>query len=412
MKICLINNLYKPYIRGGAERIVELIAGGLQKAGHEVFIITTRPTLFRRGLASTRRAESREELKIYYLNALYYDLNRIPKILRLFWHLLDMFDLGCYWKVKSILKKERPDVVMTHNLKGIGYLIPKAIKSLSIRHIHTLHDIQLLHPSGLMIYGKESVVNSSVARLYAGICRWLFRSPDIVISPSNWLMKLHIDGGFFSKSRCAVVPNPVPTPGSPLPAPPLIFTPSNDSGRGGSPSEARAGGVFRFLYVGQIEEHKGILFLISTFNEFCKKQISGVRLIVVGDGSKESEAKKLAQGNSGIEIISYAREVEKSLMQSTSCLIVPSLCYENSPVVIYKAMACGLPVVASQIGGIPELINGAGITFTPNNKKDLISKMKWALDNKEKLEKISRQGKKMAGQWNINSYIQRLIKIL
>ena len=147
MKICLINNLYKPYNRGGAERIVELIAAGLQGARHEVFLITTKP------IGRKQKAESRKQ-KVYYINALYYNLNKLPKILRLFWHLCDMFDIGSYFKVKAILKKEKPDVVMTHNLKGVGYLIPSVIKNLGIKHIHTLHDIQLLHPSGLMMHGK------------------------------------------------------------------------------------------------------------------------------------------------------------------------------------------------------------------------------------------------------------------
>ena len=43
MKICLINNLYKPFNRGGAEKVAETIVDGLIKAGHEVFIISTKP---------------------------------------------------------------------------------------------------------------------------------------------------------------------------------------------------------------------------------------------------------------------------------------------------------------------------------------------------------------------------------
>ena len=87
-----------------------------------------------------------------------------------------MFDVGSYFKVKSILKKEKPDVVMTHNLKGVGYLIPKVIKGMGLKYVHTLHDIQLIHPSGLMIHGREQQINSIFAKLYVSVCRWLFGS--------------------------------------------------------------------------------------------------------------------------------------------------------------------------------------------------------------------------------------------
>ena len=152
MKICLINNLYKPYIRGGAETVVELIKDGLEKDRHEVVVITTKPIF-------GDHAEATRELGVYYIGGVYFNLNKIPKVLRLIWHLIDMFDIGGYLRVKKILKKENPNVVMTHNLKGISYLIPRAVIGLNMKHIHTLHDIQLLHPSGLMFYGKEKIIN-------------------------------------------------------------------------------------------------------------------------------------------------------------------------------------------------------------------------------------------------------------
>ena len=241
MKICLINNLYKPYNRGGAEQITELQADGLIKAGHEIFIITTKPLFTNYKLQITN-------YKLHYIPALYYNLNKIPKILRLFWHIIDIFDIGSYLKIKSILKKEKPDVVITHNLKGISYLIPRVIKSLKIKHIHVLHDLQLIHPSGLMIYGKEKKCKNVLAKAYANVCAYLFNSPDIIISPSKWLLKLHQGKKFFKRSERIVLLNPIP------PLSPLLTR------------KEKKNNIFRFLYAGQIEKHKGILFLIRVLN--------------------------------------------------------------------------------------------------------------------------------------------------
>ncbi len=404
MKICLINNLYKPYSRGGAEQIVELIVGGLEKQGHEVFVITTKPVGRRRTALRLRSGRAGKQ-KVYYINAIYYNLGLLPKFLRLFWHLADMFDVGSYFKVKSILKHEKPDVVMIHNLKGIGFLIPRIIKSFAIKHIHTLHDIQLLHPSGLMIFGKEKKADSFLAKIYQSICRWLFTYPNIVISPSNWLMQMHTLRGFFPNARKEILPNPA------------IFnsTSFNSTSITSKGEKVRKKGIFLFLYVGQIEEHKGILFLIKVFDELCDEVSKGaIQLIIIGNGTSMKRAKKLAAGNNNIKLLGRLTNSKvKDYMQNASCLVVPSLCYENSPTVIYEALSMGLPVIASHLGGIVELIHqGGGILFKPNNEGDLMYQMKWAIDHSEELQEIARKGETLTKELNLNNYIDKLLKLV
>jgi len=392
MKICLINNLYKPYNRGGAEQIAELQAEGLAQAGHEVFIISTKP------LFANRKSQIANR-KSYYLPGLYYNLNKIPKILRLLWHLVDMFDIGNYLKTKSILKKEKPDIVITHNLKGLSYLIPGAIKCLKLKHIHVLHDIQLLHPSGLMLCGKEKRLDGFLAKIYISLCRYLFGSPTIIISPSKWLMKLHEEKNFFSQSRKIILPNPAPHP---------FDSPLLDK------KEVR-GEIFRFLYVGQIEKHKGILFLIKSFSILCQNfGRCGFELVIAGKGSKLKKVEQLAKPNKYIKFLGWKQKEETGeLMKSADCLIVPSLCYENSPTVIYEAAATGLPVMAARLGGTPELIHGlGGILFKAGNEGDLMHQMKWAMEHPEFLRKIGEKSRREIKRFSLKFYIKKLISIL
>ena len=180
MKICLINNLYKPFNRGGAEKIVETIANGLIKAGHNVFIITTKPSGGKTRIINFK-------FQIYYLNSLYFNLNRLPKFLRFFWQIWNLFNFVNYFKIKKILNKEKCQAVITNNLMGLGFLTPLAIRRLKIKQIHIVHDIQLIHPSGLLCFGQENIINGQWSRNYAGLTSKLFASPRAVIFPSRWL---------------------------------------------------------------------------------------------------------------------------------------------------------------------------------------------------------------------------------
>jgi len=399
MKICLINNLYKPYARGGAETVVELTANGLKNKSCDVFIITVgrrRKTKRARAewtpKARPSRADARQE--IYYIDGIYYDLNKVPKFLRLFWHIWDMFDVGSYFFVRRVLKKEKPDIVMTHNLKGVGYLVPAAIRGLKIKHIHALHDIQLLHPSGLMFYGKEKIIDGTFAKVYRFMCRRLFGSPDAVISPSEWLLSEHIKRGFFQNSKKAVLPNPMKEGRRPT-----------NSGRRGS---------FKFLYVGQIEEHKGVLFLINAFRrfEFGKNFPKGgakPELLIVGDGSKSKQAEELAAGDENIKLLGRMKNGEvMELMRISDCLVMPSLCYENSPTVICEAISAGLPVVASRIGGVPELAE-KDLLFEPENERDLIRKMELAFERGRR-RRAAAKPPKLNG-FDIENYVGNLLKL-
>ena len=206
MKVCLINNLYKPFARGGAEIVVENIANGLKARGHDVFVITTKSVF--------KKAKNKNTKVYYFFPINLFWIGNIEKhniFCRLFWHFFDMFNLHSYFKIKKILQKEKPDLVITHNLKGIGYLIPKAINKLGIKYFHTLHDVQLAIPSGILIKGKENLWQNRffLTKLYEKINKKLFSYPQVIISPSNWLLDFYSKKDFFQNSKKIVLRNPI-----------------------------------------------------------------------------------------------------------------------------------------------------------------------------------------------------------
>ncbi len=407
-KICVLNNLYKPFNRGGAERVAETIVQGLIKAGHEVFVITTKP---RKQLPITPEAtfgasnyqlpsstKASEDKPIYYLNSCYYNLNKLPKFMRLLWHIWDMFNFVSYFKIKKILKNETCDAVISNNLMGLGYLTARAIKKLKIKQLQIVHDIQLIHPSGIMYYGEEKKVNHYFSRNYAGLTSWLVDSPEVVIFPSRWLMEIHLEKIFFIKSKRIILPNPVSYPVS-------------AAGR----REKESGGdeSIKFLYLGQIEKHKGVFLLIQAFKKL-KLKFPQSELLIAGHGS-QLEAIKLKIGDdSQIKVLGKIEENSiSSLMATADFLVLPTLCYENCPTVILEAFAAGLPVIAADIGGISELLSkNAGILFKPADLEDLVNKMEWGVEHKNNLSEMIRAGQEKAALCQADNYIKELERLL
>lgn len=408
MKICLVNNLYEPYSRGGADTVVKNIITGLKDVGYDVFVIT----IGRKQKLETRKQEAVSDFrfpisgyKVYQIKPWnifsYIDINNKPTILRFFWWFVNIFNFSGRSQVKKILETEKPNVVMTHNLTGISFLVPRLLKKMGLRHIHTLHDIQLVYPSGQLIYGQEkNFINTFFLRVgYEKLVRKLFDSPDVVILPSKWLLEFYTKRGFFKESNKVVISNPVAIDDE---------TPSLQMD-----IEAARDDVYRvqFLFVGTVEKYKGILFLIETI-----KNISGDFVLkVVGEGRDLEKAKELAGKDARIQFLGRKnREELAEIYQTSDCLILPTLTYENLPTVILEAFSFGVPALASKIGGIPELVeeNKTGWLFEPGKAEELKEKIEEILSKKEEIGRMRGECWEKAKTFSIDNYINNLIRLI
>lgn len=330
MKIGLINNLYKPYQKGGAERVVEILNEQLIELGHTTFIISTKP----------EETKNNEEKNAYYLNSSYSKLNQFSFISRLWWQITNLVNIKKYQEIINILKTEKPDLVITNNLMGLGLLTPLAIKKCGAKHIHVLHDIQLLHPSGLMYFGHENLINSIFAKAYQKAIK-IILTKFIVVSPSKWLLELHQAHGLFKRSNTKVIANPFIKKQTPL-----------------TKSVSRD-----FIFIGQLEYHKGVDLFIE-----AAKRFTDYNFLIVGSGSLEIKE------TNNLKVLGRKTSEEVSeLLNNSLAAIIPSRCYENSPTVIYEAAAVNTATIAANIGGIPELIEKfGGLLFEPDNLDSLI----------------------------------------
>ncbi|MFA5211101.1 MAG: glycosyltransferase family 4 protein [Patescibacteria group bacterium] len=377
MKICIINNLYPPFARGGAEQVVKKTVENLLEKGHEVVLISGSP--------QGEYSERKEKLKIYRIkqkNIFYYtDAHKYNIFLRFIWHIFDIFNFSVKNKIKSILIKESPDVVHTHNLMGLSFLLPKMIQEMHLRHVHTVHDVQLAEPSGIILKNKEKTWRYTgwPTKIYIFIMRRLFASPEVVISPSTFLLDFYKSRGFFPNSKFALLRNPLTVDFEIKEKKPLQNT-----------SATLGEEKINFLYLGQIEEHKGIFLLLEAFASLDKKIQENIRLYVAGIGSKFLTVKEKYRQDNILFLGKIKRNELANLFSNIDVMIVPSLCYENSPTVIFESLYAKIPVLASNIEGIAELIAEGenGITFVAGDIKNLQEKIIYLVKNKEKITEM------------------------
>lgn len=401
MKVCVISNLFPPYHRGGAERVVASTIAGLKARGFDVIVITAAPRSAGYRASNPVEEDGVRVYRFFPRNLFFYgDDFRHSVALRFVWHIFDVFNIFSYFTIKRILQRERPDVVHTHNLKGIGYLIPLLVRRLGIHYVHTLHDVQLVTPSGIIMkYHEQDFPNNFfLTRLYEWLNRWLFGSPSVLISPSKFLMNFYEARKFFKNSKKIILPNPVDRVG------------------GEAHSFSQDGAVCRFVYLGQIEEHKGVLLLIKTFRELVESDVStrAWHLTIVGGGSRSAQANALAAPCAQITMRGrVGRDELQSILRDADVTVVPSLCYENSPTVIFESFTFGVPVLASAIEGVSELIQDGknGLTITPGNAEELARGLKWFVDHRGQWPEMSMAAQQSLKGLDLASYLDKLVNL-
>lgn len=200
MKICYISNLYPPHVRGGAERVVARLAAEEHARGHLVHVITSAP-LNRVQFSEHISNEAGVIVHRIFHWTFFFNIDSghqalFARLLNLKWSLVNFLFA---WRVARILRKIKPDVVHTHNLAGTSFLLPALIKALGIKHIHTVHDVQLAVASGRLCVGEEFdwIHAGFLARGFQFFQRALWASPSVVTAPSAWLLDYYRSKNIF-----------------------------------------------------------------------------------------------------------------------------------------------------------------------------------------------------------------------
>ncbi|MGH6859374.1 MAG: glycosyltransferase family 4 protein [Phyllobacterium sp.] len=301
---------------------------------------------------------------------------------RFFMSQVDLY--GIVPDIVELLRDFRPDIVHLHHLLLLGAEFPHIVRRVlpDCRIVMTLHDYYpICHHDGLMVRttNKELCHGASPDRCHACFkdialdkfvlrerhLKSLLSTVDGFVSPSEFLKGRYVDWGLAEQS-ISVISNGQPerAPVRPVPA------------------ANRSKPVFG--YFGNLNPWKGATVLLEAAKQLISEGLD-FELRVHGAAPFQSETfiadidrlfeetAPTVQRRGG-----YRREDIAGLMATVDCAIMPSIWWENAPLVIQEAQGQNCPVITSNIGGMAEMIENEtnGLTVPPNDPMALAAAMR------------------------------------
>ena len=392
LRIALISNLYPPYVLGGAEIMVGHLAEYLAGSGHEVFVIS---------------GAEKEEISVIsgvqvmrvFPENLYWSYHNKPHSLwkKIIWHGIDCWNLFAARTVARLLSEVAPDIVHTHNIDGFSPIVWQVAKKQGLPLIHTAHDFYLMCPHTNLL--KK---NGNICRHCSWGCalyrRWRNRNAvniDIFTAPSDFFLTMHKKAGITRARSYEIVPNGI----SDFRIRPLM------------PALYGGDKPLNLLYMGQLSPHKGIDSLLKLTGYMQDEKIV---LHFAGKGPLSQKVSEYSRIYPNIVYHGFVTGSEKEELLSTAdMLVLPSVCYENAPVSVLEAYQHGVPVIASRIGGLPELVEEgvSGLLFEPGDTADLFDKIRTVITRPALLTALRAGSLSMTQTYNIEQMANRYLQL-
>ncbi len=290
------------FVLAGAETMCENLTYELIKLGHEVIVIS----MYDHRSAITERLEHKG-VDIRYL------------------HKKAGFDFSMITKMKKIFKDEKPDVIHTH-LYLMPYAIPAAVLSGIKRRVHTVHNEA----------DKENSKNAR--RLYSFFYKFCGVTP-VALSE---IIRDSIEKEYkIPQEEIPVILNGI------------------DLANCIEKKDYSIKCKFKILHIGRFTEQKNHLRLLESFKIFHQKNHQS-ELLLIGDGEKRAEAENYVETHNlqdSVCFLGLQSDVYTYLCDA-DIFTLPSD-YEGVPITLIEAMGTGLPIVATSVGGVPDmLVNG------------------------------------------------------
>lgn len=296
--------------------------------------------------------------------------------------------------MEKVLDQLRPDVVHLHNI--YHQLSPSILRPLTDRHIPavmTLHDYKLVCPTYLFLAHGEvceaclgghfyqailkrcnegSLTASSLNALELTVhtATKAYSPVTLFLTPSRFLLGKMSEGGVFP-DRLRLLHNFVDA---------SAITQKKQTG----------GGV---VYAGRLSKEKGIDVLIEAAARL------NIPIDIAGEGPDREMFESLAE-RLGVDV-RFHGHLQKGrlhdLVRSASVSVLPSRCHENQPLGVLESFCCGVPVVGTNLGGIPELITPGvnGDLVPPNDPSALAASLETLLADEKHAHRMGAAGRLM-----------------
>lgn len=297
------------FLFGGAEIMCENLSNELAKFGHDVTVIS----LYDMRTPITDRL-TENGIRVVFLN-------KKPGI-----------DFSLIIKLRKLFKETKPDVIHTHRYV-MEYVIPASI-GLKAKKIHTLHSIA----------SKE---NTKFGRTINHV---FFKINKVIpIALSEKVQQTIVTEYGMTKEKIPIIYNGV------------------DIKKNLHKESYRVGEELKLIHIGRFALAKNHTMLLDAVQQI-NLEYGNLSLTLVGDGELKDEVYRYAKEHGMLDYVNFAGTTNNiyEFLKDSDAFILPSI-YEGMPMTLIEAMGYGMPIIASNVGGIPNMItdNYNGILIEP-----------------------------------------------
>ncbi len=395
LRFCMVTTYYPPYNFGGDGIFVRRLSHELARRGHHVEVIHSRDAY-----RLSRRGEPKEPyddppgVVVHGLESRFRSLS--PLVIH---------QTGAPLLQGGALRRilnQGFDVIHFHNVSLVGG--PHVLTFGEGVKLYTAHEYWLVCPTHVLFRYNRAPCH----RPHCTLCCLAYRRPpqawrhygllpsslehlDALITPSRFSQEVHGRLGISAP----VVHLPLFLPASSFQLP-----------EGGSRAERERP---YFLYAGRLEKLKGPQTLIPVFRRHTR-----ARLLVAGAGGSEGFLRGQAADCANIEFVGPQTHPDLlALYRGAMALIVPSINFEVFPQVMIEALAQGTPVIARNLGSLPEIVAESGGGFTYDNEEELVAILDRLLDHPSLRDDLGRRGRKAAERsWSADTHIARYMDLI
>ena len=399
MNILQVNKYF--YRGGGSAGVFFAVSRLLEKKGHRIsFFSVTDPR------------NDPSPFSGYFTEDVSFKNFRLSRLLKFIGRLT--YSTECNRKVGRLLDMNKTDLVHLHNIyHQIAPSILLEMKKRRLPVVATVHNYHLIAPNHLLFHDNriceathrhkyyEAVLDRCIKNSYLAsfieaaekylryLLPWEISLTDIFIAPSKFLQKKLLSYG--------------------IPAEKVEYLANFVDTAAYSPDYSAGGNI---LYFGRLAPEKGLSQLLQVMS-----RLPEIRLDIVGGGSCEKQL--IAEANrlnlSNVSFLGFKEGSQlKEILKKSRFTVLPSLWYEIAPLSVLESFASGKPVIATETGGIPEMVrNGEnGLLVEPNNIPEMEKAVRKLWHDRELTGKLGYQARADAVKnYDSDNHYRRLMAI-
>ncbi len=363
MKLLYIYNLYQE--QGGENLWFESEPDLFRAKGHEVFVY--------------RRDNS--------------DIRHMPAWRRasLFWQAA--WSQQSYEGVRSLIRKQRPDVAHVYNtLVLLSPSVYYACRDEGVPVVQSVYNYRLLCPAATLVRNGGICEECPEHSLWRAVRYGCYRGSRVQSAAVAWMLASHRRRGTWADAvdlylaptrfvRLKLIQGGIP-------AEKIVIKPNWHEPDPGMRKDAD-GSV---LFVGKLSTEKGLRTVLRAWRLMSDPPL----LRVIGDGPLRDEVQRAAAESTQIEFLGRRPHAEViAYLHRASVFLIPSEWYEAFPHTILEGYACGVPIVASRIGTLEDVIadGKTGLLFPPGDAAELANRVKWLLARPNDAMRIAAAGR-------------------